>query len=114
MRELKFDIIFWDCNDKETIEHLTPQEAICEDYIEFKDGLIIPTDESTIIRQFTGLHDKNGKEIYEGDILEENDLIGKVIFKQGAFQQIINGVIEDIRKTVEIIGNVYSNPELLK
>lgn len=83
------------------------------------------------IQQFTGLHDKNGKEIYEGDILRYNDkencndpLFLEVIFNQGCFQVTPNPFrggydgnlyeIFDDDWTVKVIGNIHENPELLK
>ena len=83
-----------------------------------------------ILMQYTGLKDKNGKEIYEGDIVKasyeimvhhESDTWGSgefknhkgiVRFTNGSFwiedQCLIGGM-----DTVEIIGNIYENPELL-
>lgn len=68
--------------------------------------------------QFTGLTDKNGKEIYEGDILGNDPpgtRTGIVIFEEGKFT--IQGKSKedrfDFRKGLEVIGNVYENPELL-
>ena len=79
------------------------------------------------LMQFTGLHDKNGKEIYEGDIMQhkfDERLFSCLIsFDDGAFvlQNIgVDGYLMDkIRLTqtscIEriVIGNIYENPELL-
>ena len=74
------------------------------------------------IGQFTGLLDKNGKEIYEGDIVEfvNVDLHDCVIvYDNGSFMYRELGEdisLEELRLqfTVEIIGNIHDNPELIK
>lgn len=88
--------------------------------------------------QFTGLHDKNGKEIYEGDIIHKHydyftdpaDIGGKrhivgdyyfpIEFKQGCFghsQDKAFNLFTPLMKVNlgnwEVIGNIYENPELL-
>ena len=71
------------------------------------------------IMQFTGLKDKNGKEIYEGDIVSCADVIVAVTWKDAGFHIITNEsqgasmFVQDRAKHFEVIGNIYSNPELL-
>jgi uncharacterized phage protein (TIGR01671 family) len=92
--------------------------------------------EENCLMQFTGLKDKNGKEIYEGDFLNtkttfENNMadrrfqshtIVQAGFEQGIFVDINTFVslfekiysIVHHRVEYEVIGNIYENPELIK
>lgn len=101
-------------------------EMVCSIIEALKDPVTpggIDIDENTI-GQYTGLDDKNGKEIYEGDIVKYRDSRGqhieKVIFDKGCFYagmhwgsstrvapKLIN------TRITEVIGNMYDNPELL-
>lgn len=79
--------------------------------------------ESHTLCQFTGLKDKNGVEIYEGDIAKDNGgFIYKVIWrkKKARFAYKCNegsktnmNQKEDA-KIIEVIGNIYENPKLLE
>ena len=74
------------------------------------------------LMQYTGLKDKDNKEIYEGDILFESfgEKYYKVIFENGGFRAEFNGDFEDhsfdlidvVAQSCEVIGNIYENPEL--
>ena len=90
------------------------------------------------VMEFTGLLDLKGKEIYEGDVLRDDqgdvfdvrfgnlplDKSGDCVCKYQAFyahyEKTVNGrtgfghECNEIREWMEIIGNIYSNPELLK
>ena len=131
-REIKFRA--WDKEKKEWIK-LTTKGSLC---IDGYGQLIKPNnggetfDGDYELLQFTGLTDKNGKEIFEGDIIDwesRNDLkkgISEIVyrylivFEEGAF--IGRGDIRigskikldgDFLESFEIIGNIYENPELL-
>lgn len=80
------------------------------------------------IGQYTGLKDKNGKEIYEGDIVKSiSSKIGYVIFLQQEMGYVVvwnncdtrlghrnRGGGYECDGSIEVIGNIYDNPELME
>ena len=122
MRVIKFRI--WDgtegCYERDSSFWIYQSGAIDHDYKKHND---------LVVEQYTGLKDKNGKEIYEGDIVSAEHETLDFRHKENRKTKKYNGIIhwnhsywaigeyklfimED--DSTEIIGNIHENPELLK
>ena len=116
MQEIKFRA--WDKEKKQmlfvTFEFLMAEKSYFRDALRYK---------KYILMQYTGLKDKNGKEIYEGDIckfhsfMENKTKIADVIYIDGCFELSNSELVKEVLEEyvgLEIIGNIYENKELLK
>ena len=124
MRDIKFRA--WNKNTKKmykigqiTLEKGTwNYEPDNREYI----GMSMPYQPSFILMQYTGLKDKNGTEIYEGDIVKSYYYIPKQDGTEGERYTIKTIEYDEVRckynidmfENLEIVGNKWDNPELLK
>lgn len=114
MREIKFRA--WDRNKNRM--YYEGDAAMWSKDKPITSGDLLEWFEDGDLMQFTGLKDKNGKEIWEGDIVRSLNENWEVQFSKGQFE------IKAKRNSfgpksvdfdmVEVIGNIYENPELLK
>lgn len=124
MRKLKFRAwngyrILKDKELRENAELLYTKAGSSDQYMY---DILLPNSKDLILMQYTGLKDQNGKEIYEGDILDYGTYSKfEVLYNKGSFKirrlKFENGnvhLLEDCSfDDVKVIGNIYENSELL-
>lgn len=123
MRAIKFRA--WDKENQSMLDDIT---TWTDDYTDMLNETIkYKQNNSVELMQFTGLHDKNGKEIFEGDIIRafeghagpHSEVYG-VRWNSGFCGFEANCVTDhfimkpSFSDQYEVIGNIYENPELLK
>jgi uncharacterized phage protein (TIGR01671 family) len=125
-REIKFRV--WGKIEKEYIRY----PFVWLSLFDSPDGLKIEDNKDLVVEQYTGLKDKNGKEIYEGDIIQEtilaDDTTGgtyryEVYWDEDTLCWSIKGISDidyhlrddlwETNASREVIGNIHENPELI-
>lgn len=108
----RFKFRAWDKETKKMVINIEP----------FKNDFAVgtPLGNDWVIMQCTGLKDKNGTLIYEGDVLtpggvvEFDDEIARYVLRSNEGSSTFScDMHKDYEKEQEIIGNIYENPELL-
>ena len=108
-------------SDCEGNPHIIEPRFFCEDghHLQYEDNtdtpvFIIPE----TVGQYTGLTDKNGVRIFEGDIVRYEDDIGYVIYNGDDARFLVDSpnmyISMDYSNEFEVIGNIHDNPEILK
>lgn len=120
IREIKFRV--WCINRKEWERDAV---AISPNGELFDISTMRPMRKDThITTQFTKLHDKNGKEIYEGDICQDEEGFGVIYWDKDCWRYGFvlfdsscssdGEMLREMTNWCEVIGNIYENPELLE
>lgn len=112
--------------DKISKKMATPHAIIEESpaFFTLEHGYIIPKPDDIVLMQCSGLKDKTGKLIYEGDIVNyesaETNLLSVIIewqsYEAAFWLKDKNGICSSICDCAdfELLGNIYQNPELIK
>lgn len=98
--------------------HLIIQDGFCD--WGFEPPIHCVDVDPETVGQFTGLHDNNGKGMFEGDIVEYKGECGKIEYSENeamftvSFDTWRTGFDHLRVKDIEVIGNIHDNPELLE
>lgn len=137
MREIKFRA--WDKESEEFLLGFYVQSDTGDIFSEDGEGSLCPEDKEIVVEQFTGLHDKNGREIFEGDVckywMDDVWKVGFIRWDRGGYEIVVTKMGDRATDTVfefqgfiprpgpgetqmgdlfEVIGNIHENPEILK
>ncbi len=129
MRTIKFKAVIYDFDKNYVISsqsHIIREVTQIEWDLKTKEPVIWYgqgfVSNQFLLLKFTGLHDKNGKEIFEGDKVKAERSIGVVVFEEAKFKikwingnpEFYNDILSIHQDHLEIIGTIHDNPELLE
>lgn len=122
----------WKEMGKVTCIHFDDKQSVISMFCEEEQASSALLDDEVIFMQSTGLKDKNGKEIFEGDIVTDSHTIGVLrnhqtlgfyMADEKGKENFLSDTVdtegfeeakEFMKNSIEIIGNIYENPELLE
>lgn len=116
--------VYWNiygmiCNKNGKLRRLSVKRNLATtSYYHYIHQIITLIDEKTIC-QYTGLTDKNGNKIWENDIVKDNVIFGVVVWDEKNARFMIDDIHDGLQDysdwwgEVEVIGNIFDNPELL-
>ena len=121
----------WKEMGKVTCIYFDDKQSVISMFCEEEQASSALLDDEVVLMQSTGLKDKNGKEIFEGDIITNGiDIVDIKRHQTLGFYTIVDGResffgdsisiegfeedVEEFTQITEIIGNIYENPELLE
>lgn len=129
MREAKYRAYHRRTKEKINVDFIDTKHKVIGEYDFRNNQRFYPINEVVLV-QYTGLKDKEGREIYEGDIVRVSDDYGNTDFTEGGigtvcgmedlFMWYIDGDVHnglyDVNQSsyIEVIGNIHENPELLE
>lgn len=122
--EIKFRVLDIDRQKMLNIENIVFNNGkYYEDYRDFEDGITLG---NIVVMQYVGIEDKNGIDIFEKDIVKINiddgfDFVGNIGFVDFSEKEREYAIFCDNEPfyrlnggKLEVIGNIYENPELLE
>lgn len=122
----RFNFRVWDKNNKKMVYpngngyFNLKNDTVIDGNGELFDLVCQETVEDCILMQSTGLVDKKGKEVFDGDVIKYEDIIASVVYFKDKARFVLEdnyNSIEDCdneyMKTYKVIGNIYENEELL-
>lgn len=121
----------WEEMGKVTCIHFDDKQSVISMFCEEEQASSALLDDEVVLMQSTGLKDKNGKEIFEGDIITNGiDIVDIKRHQTLGFYTIVDGResffgdsisiegfeedVEEFTQITEILGNIYENSELLE
>jgi len=123
MRQMKFRA--WSPTEKKFLStgfSIIGEVTVFDMLNENRVDLFAPEEDQIEVQQWTGLKDKNGVDIYEGDVVLREYQIGQIVFNNGSFKWVGRQVSDKLHHLASamssfyeytVINSIFENPEML-